>query len=82
MSDIRIDCCVCTRQPFAQLLQLARAGRVDDLPELVALTGAGGQCGLCRPYLRKMLATGQTCFTELLPDGPDIDPSADDPGPG
>jgi bacterioferritin-associated ferredoxin len=29
-------------------------------------TGAGAECGLCRPYLRRMLRTGETAFYELL----------------
>jgi bacterioferritin-associated ferredoxin len=37
---------------------------VDDI---VRETGCGSHCGLCRPYLRQMLETGQTAFHELLP---------------
>jgi bacterioferritin-associated ferredoxin len=33
-------------------------------------TGAGAQCGLCRPYLRRMLQTGETAFRALLPPEP------------
>jgi bacterioferritin-associated ferredoxin len=29
-------------------------------------TGCGTQCGLCRPYLRRMLRTGETAFFDLL----------------
>jgi len=29
-------------------------------------TGCGAQCGLCRPYLRRMLETGETVFAEIL----------------
>jgi bacterioferritin-associated ferredoxin len=40
-----------------------------SLAELMRETGCGDQCGLCRPYLRQMLATGETTFsTILLPD--------------
>jgi bacterioferritin-associated ferredoxin len=40
------------------------------MPELVRETGCGGQCGLCRPYLRRMLETGETIFRELLREEP------------
>ena len=60
-----IDRCVCRRTLFADLLPTARA-EGWDLETLIARTGCGGQCGLCRPYLRRMLATGQTVFHEIL----------------
>jgi bacterioferritin-associated ferredoxin len=53
------------RFPFADLLPLARA-EGWDLETLTRETGCGGQCGLCRPYLRRMLRTGETAFHELL----------------
>lgn len=60
-----ISMCVCRRTPFADLLPLARANGWD-LEALVSATGCGAQCGLCRPYLRRMLATGETEFHEIL----------------
>ena len=57
--------CVCRRVPFAILLPLARA-EGWGLEELAAATGCGAGCGLCRPYLRRMLITGETEFRELL----------------
>jgi bacterioferritin-associated ferredoxin len=55
--------------PFAALLRQARAAGWD-LDTLARETGCGSQCGLCRPYLRRMLATGETVFHELLGDPP------------
>lgn len=57
--------CICRETPFAQLLPRARA-RGWDLEALIRETGCGAGCGLCRPYLRRMLDTGQTEFRELL----------------
>ena len=57
--------CICRNIAFADLLPRARAGGWT-LTELIRETGCGGQCGLCRPYLRRMLATGETEFHELL----------------
>jgi bacterioferritin-associated ferredoxin len=61
-----IDRCVCRNRLFADLLPEARA-RTWSLNELTRQTGCGGQCGLCRPYLRRMLATGETAFDHILP---------------
>jgi len=51
--------------PFARLLPHVRAGgwQLDDI---ASMTGCGAGCGLCRPYLRRMLATGETEFRELI----------------
>lgn len=65
-SRIRIDRCVCRGVPFAELLELARAADWD-VDAIGAATGCGLQCGLCRPYLRRMLSDGTTVFRELLP---------------
>ena len=74
MASLVISMCVCRRVPFAELLPRARAGSWG-LDQLMAQTGCGAQCGLCRPYLRRMLATGETVFHEIL-----TEPSGD-PGP-
>ena len=66
-SGIRIDRCVCQRMTFAQLLPLAQAGRWT-LDDLMRETGCGAQCGLCRPYLRRMLVTGEVVFHDILED--------------
>ena len=51
--------------PFADLAPLARA-RGWSLDAVMRETGCGDQCGLCRPYLRQMLLTGQAEFHEVL----------------
>jgi bacterioferritin-associated ferredoxin len=62
---VTISMCICRRTPFAQLLPLARR-EGWDLDALMQATGCGAQCGLCQPYLRRMLETGETVFHELL----------------
>ena len=49
----------------AELLGRATASGWD-LADLVRQTGCGAQCGLCRPYLSRMLRTGETEFHEIL----------------
>ena len=56
--------------PFAEILRLARA-ESWDLEKTARATGCGAACGLCRPYLRRMLATGETEFREILVEGRD-----------
>jgi bacterioferritin-associated ferredoxin len=63
---VRVDRCICRSTPFEVLLPRARAAGWS-LSDLIRETGCGGQCGLCRPYLQRMLRTGETVFHELLP---------------
>ncbi len=65
MPKISVTQCLCRRVPFARLLPLAREQQWA-LEDVIRETGCGGQCGLCRPYLKRMLATGETEFSELL----------------
>ena len=65
MNRLTIDRCVCRKTPFVRLLPLARE-RGWDLADVMRETGCGATCGLCRPYLRRMRATGETVFHELL----------------
>ena len=66
---MNIDRCVCTGLTFAQVLQRARAAGWD-LDAVRRELGAGANCGLCRPYLRRSLATGETVFHQILTEGP------------
>jgi len=65
MPKITVTTCICRGVPFDRLWALARE-RAWTLEDLIRETGCGGNCGLCRPYLRRMLATGETTFGELL----------------
>ncbi|HEY4647742.1 MAG TPA: hypothetical protein VIG95_01500 [Gemmatimonadales bacterium] len=64
--SVLISRCICKATSFDALLPMARQ-RGWDLFALMAETGCGAQCGLCRPYLRRMLSTGETEFHDLLP---------------
>lgn len=63
--SLTINLCVCRNIPFSNLLSDARR-QGWSLEDLVRLTGCGAGCGLCRPYLRRMLETGETTFREIL----------------
>ncbi|HPF60655.1 MAG: (2Fe-2S)-binding protein [Gemmatimonadetes bacterium] len=62
---VTIDRCVCQRMLFATLHRLAEA-EAWDLETLIEATGCGDQCGMCRPYLRRMLRDGTTVFHQVL----------------
>ncbi len=63
---MRIDRCHCFRTTFAELKAVAEAAGVRDVARLRAHAAFGGQCGLCRPYVRRMLRTGETVFREVI----------------
>jgi bacterioferritin-associated ferredoxin len=67
-SSVVVSHCICQATPFEELLARARAAGWD-LSDLMRETGCGARCGLCRPYLNRMLRTGQTAFYELLTEG-------------
>ncbi|CAN5851275.1 hypothetical protein BH24GEM1_BH24GEM1_04590 [soil metagenome] len=69
MSPVAVSMCVCRGVPFSDLLPRARAAGWG-LETLMRETGCGTGCGLCRPYLRRMLASGETTFHELLWEPP------------
>ena len=64
-TSVLVSGCICKATSFEVLRARATASGWD-LSDLMRETGAGAQCGLCRPYLRRMLRTGQTEFYELL----------------
>ena len=66
---MNIDRCICTGLTFAEVSDEART-RGWDLEQVRCELGAGGKCGLCRPYLRRALATGETVFHEIMTDAP------------
>jgi bacterioferritin-associated ferredoxin len=65
-SSVLVSRCICRNVAFDALLPRAQASGWT-LDDLIRETGCGGQCGLCRPYLREMLLSGRTAFHELLP---------------
>ncbi len=71
---MRIDRCHCFRTTFAELKAVAEAAGVRDVERLPAYAVFGRKCGLCRPYVRRMLRTGETVFREIITE-------AEAPGP-
>jgi len=63
--NLSINLCVCRNLRFSELLSDARRNGWT-LEDIISHTGCGAGCGLRRPYLRRMLETGETTFREIL----------------
>ena len=61
----RITHCICTGLSFRALHEQATALDLS-FDQLCERTEVGQGCGLCEPYVRRTLKTGQTEFDELL----------------
>jgi bacterioferritin-associated ferredoxin len=62
---LHIDRCVCMDCTLEELKELAKQRKLD-FRGLSRATGCGMGCGLCSPYIKVMLATGETVFTEMI----------------
>ncbi|MEI6023702.1 MAG: (2Fe-2S)-binding protein [Phycisphaerales bacterium] len=69
---MQIDRCVCFDLTFAFVLKDAQE-KQRTVEQVELSLGCGGGCGLCRPYLRRCLRTGETSFEHIITD-------ADEPG--
>ncbi|NNE34604.1 MAG: (2Fe-2S)-binding protein [Rhodothermales bacterium] len=72
----RIDKCLCFGRRFDELKEIASENDVRSIEELQEFVLFGMNCMLCHPYVRRMLRTGQTCFSEIVTDADE--PASDD----
>lgn len=63
---MRIDRCVCHDVSFEELHRHATASGDGSFRDLQKTFGCGTTCGLCAPYVKQMLRTGQTVFTQIV----------------
>jgi bacterioferritin-associated ferredoxin len=63
---VEIDRCVCFNRRFSELRRVAERSGVRSVEALQQHVAFGLKCGLCRPYVRRMLRTGETVFTEVI----------------
>ena len=59
--------CICYPNTFAELKDEATRQGWTTIEEITAARGCGSGCGACRPYLQKMLETGETAFEVMVP---------------
>jgi bacterioferritin-associated ferredoxin len=57
---------VCFGVSFAEILELARPKGWTEKDVEQAL-GCGSACGMCKPYIREALRTGEVSFDKLIP---------------
>ena len=62
---IEIDRCVCFDTSFSALKERLN-GRVRTIEEIRAEFGCSSCCGICQPYIERMLATGETVIHEII----------------
>lgn len=65
-SVVEIKKCLCHDKTFKALKQVAEHSGASTLEALEEEVSFGQQCGRCRPYVRKMLETGDISFTTLI----------------
>jgi bacterioferritin-associated ferredoxin len=70
---MRVDRCVCHGVSIQDILELARSEKLTP-QQLEDRLICGTGCGICQPYVRRALRTGQTVFTQVVRD-------ADEPNP-
>jgi len=63
--DVCIDRCICYDRTFAELRVAACADGLD-MDGITARFGCGACCGVCRPYIERMLDTGETVFHQIV----------------
>jgi NAD(P)H-nitrite reductase large subunit len=56
--------CVCFEKTFTEL----KASGAKSLDEIIQRFNCSTGCGLCRPYIQKMLQTGETEFAVIPED--------------
>lgn len=61
-----VDRCICHNVPFTKIKALVAEG--VPFTKVVADTRCGNGCGLCRPYVCAVLATGHTVLPVLSPE--------------
>lgn len=63
--DLCIDRCVCYDRTFAELRVAATVDHLG-MEEITKRFGCGSCCGMCRPYIERMLDTGETVFHQIV----------------
>lgn len=62
LAQIMVDRCICFSRTFSELKSLAEGHRIRDIGSLQTVVEFGLRCGLCKPYVQRMLENGTTAF--------------------
>ena len=63
---MRIDRCICHKATFAEMREWRAANPGAGFEELKRRFRCGTGCGLCAPYVRRMLRTGTVVFHQVI----------------
>ncbi|MFW5972893.1 MAG: (2Fe-2S)-binding protein [Bacteroidota bacterium] len=74
---MRIDRCTCFQQKFAELKETARTHGIETVADLQQIVPFGLRCGLCKPYVERMLETGEVSFKRIILDRCTADSSSE-----
>ncbi len=55
MSENQVDRCLCWEVPFDLIREQVEAGVLCSFEEIQDAYGCGTGCGMCAPYIKKML---------------------------
>ena len=66
---MQIDRCVCYQKRFSELKEVAAATESVSVESLQLQVTFGAKCKMCHPYVKRMLATGETVFYQILTSG-------------
>ncbi len=61
-----INRCVCFNVKFADVKKVMDENGFTTLDEVQSIIDVSKNCKLCRPYLEKMLETGETEFNYII----------------
>lgn len=67
MNRSSVHKCICHKTTFADIKAIAEGQGFDTVEELQAENICSNSCGLCTPYVRLMLKTGETEFEPGAP---------------
>ncbi len=62
MTNKPIRACLCYPHTFAEIKAEAQKQNWTTIEAITNALGCGSGCGLCLPYLERMLRTGETAF--------------------
>lgn len=63
---MRIDRCICHQATFARMREWCDAHPGTGFDDLQREFRCGTGCGLCAPYVRRMLRTGAVVFHQIV----------------
>lgn len=64
--SIKIDRCICYNVTFEEIKKLMNEKHLKTIEDIQMHIEVSQNCKLCRPYILKMIDTGQTVFHEII----------------